>query len=101
MLGASPHHLQLFDQCFRGGRQGRKGLGTLPGDARPRPGAHGITYSALISACAKSVPVRRGDKAARALELFQAMRDSSLVPTAITCSALISAYTKGDKAARA
>ena len=56
---------------------------------------HGIPYSALIRAGAKD------DKAARALELAQAMRDQGLVPNVITYSALISAFARGDKAARA
>ena len=53
-----------------------------------------ITYSALISACAKDA------KAARALELVQAMRDQGLVPN-VSYSAWISTCAKCDKAAGA
>ena len=38
----------------------RKGLGALPGDARPGPGADVFTYSALVSAGAKGQKGRKG-----------------------------------------
>ena len=54
-----------------------------------------ITYSALISACAK------GPTAERASELFQETRYQGRGPDVITYSALISAGAKGQKLERA
>ena len=41
----------------------RKGLGAIPGDARPGPGADVFTYSALVSAGAKGQTGRKGLRA--------------------------------------
>jgi len=54
-----------------------------------------ITYSALISACAK------GQQREQAFGLFEDMKRQSAVPNVITYNALISACEKGQKPERA
>eukprot|EP00931_Biecheleriopsis_adriatica_P022127 TRINITY_DN14304_c0_g1_i3.p1 TRINITY_DN14304_c0_g1~~TRINITY_DN14304_c0_g1_i3.p1 ORF type:complete len:132 (-),score=31.27 TRINITY_DN14304_c0_g1_i3:27-422(-) len=54
-----------------------------------------VTYSALISACAKS------NQTEKALEIFAEMKQSGLQANVITYNALISACTKGERIEKA
>ena len=97
-LGLVPNvitYSALISACAKG-HKGSKGLGALPGDTCPRPGARRPHLQRLVPY------LRQGPRTAeRALELFQVLRVQGLVPHVITYSALLSAGEKGKRAERA